>query len=64
MDRRGNVLAESWTSPAPQIVSMDVSRLGKVLSLVNLHCQPFFHFNGSSARASFTDRDTELGVSC
>ena len=62
-DGSDNVLAESWTSRAPQTVSMDVSRLGKVLSS-ELSLSAIFHFNGRSARASFTDRDTELSVSC
>ena len=61
-DGSDNVLPESWTSRAPQTVSRDVSRLGKVLSS-ELSLSAIFHFNGRSARASFTDLDTGPSVS-
>ena len=61
-DGSHNVLAESWTSPAPPFVSMAVSRLGKVSSS-EPSLSAIFHFNGRSARASFTDLDTGPSVS-
>ena len=50
-------------TPAPQIVSMDVSHLGKVLSS-EPSLSAIFHFNRCSACASFTDRHTGPSVSC
>ena len=62
-DGSHNVLVESWTSPTPQIVTMAVSRLGKVSSS-EPSLSAIFHFNRCSACASFTDRHTGPSVSC
>ena len=50
-------------TPAPQIVSMAVSHLGKVLSS-EPSLSAIFHFNRCSACASVTNRHTGPSVSC